>query len=219
MSGTNGQAHLPSGQAGAPARSARRRSAAPTKGDLREQAILDAAEALLERPGFEAMTMADIAERAGISRGALYFYFGSKQDVLTGLFARTVELLRQKSRDAASESAEPRAAIETAMRRTQAVWTEHGAVLRAAIDQASSVPGIDALWTETADIFIQAIAGILQKAGVPPGASPQAAPALARCLCWMIERSYYRVSAASPEELNHATEACIEIWARTAGLA
>jgi TetR/AcrR family transcriptional regulator, ethionamide resistance regulator len=62
------------------ARAPRRRSTAPRKGDLREQAILDTAERLLAAPGYEAMTMADIAAGTGVTRGALYPYFGSKQE-------------------------------------------------------------------------------------------------------------------------------------------
>ncbi|WP_307821929.1 TetR family transcriptional regulator [Streptomyces coffeae] len=49
------------------------RSDAPRKGDLREQALLDAAEALLEHTSLEELTVEAIAKGAGISRGSLYF--------------------------------------------------------------------------------------------------------------------------------------------------
>src|SRR4051812_6589403 len=65
-------------QADAAAR--RRRREAPRKGDLREQAILDAAEALLESETLDTLTVEAIARGAGITRNALYFYFASKQD-------------------------------------------------------------------------------------------------------------------------------------------
>jgi AcrR family transcriptional regulator len=68
------------------------------------------------------MTVGDITEAVGITRGALYFYFASKQDVLTAL-DRTVQL-----------------------------WREHGVVMRSAVDLSSTAPEIDQLWTGTADV-------------------------------------------------------------------
>jgi hypothetical protein len=77
--------------------STRRRTIGPRKGDIREQEILDAAENLLAKLGYQDMTVNEIAEAAGITRGALYFYFASKQAVVTALVARTVQELRDKA--------------------------------------------------------------------------------------------------------------------------
>ncbi|WP_225629455.1 TetR/AcrR family transcriptional regulator [Streptomyces werraensis] len=196
----------------------RRRSDAPRKGDLREQAILDTAEALLGEVGFEAMTVADIAQGAGISRGALYFYFRSKQDVVAGLVARTVAALQRKSQDAAHDPAEPLEAIGTVMSRTSVLWQEHGVVMRAATDLNRSVPEVGTLWSHTAEVFIEAITRILHRAGVPGGDGPDAAGSLARALCWMIERTFYHASQAGADELERASATCLEIWLRTARL-
>src|ERR1700754_4407343 len=75
---------------------AAKRRNAPSKGDQRIRAILDAAEVLLERERAEPMTVESIARGAGILRGSLYFYFGSKQEVLVALVARTVAQLRME---------------------------------------------------------------------------------------------------------------------------
>jgi AcrR family transcriptional regulator len=194
----------------------RRRSGEPRKGDLREAAILDATEELLSSIGYDAITIADIAERAGITRAALYFYFGSKQDVITALFARTVAVLHDKSRAAAADAAGGVTAIDTAMRRTEELWREHGVVMRTAIDLAATVPELDALWQETADIFIGAIAAILEHMGVPAGKRPDQSSALAEALCWMIERNFYQASRVSPARLTKARQTCTEIWLRLA---
>lgn len=197
--------------------SARRRTASLRKGDLREQAILDTAERLLGEPGYEAMTMADIASGAGITRGALYFYHASKQDVVTALFARTVEALHEKSRTAARDAARGEQAVHAAMERTEALWHEHGVVMRTAIDLASSVPEIDALWSETADVFIDAIAEVLRRMGSDTDTDTGGdVMNIARALCWMIERSFYQGSRISPKELTNARKACTEVWLRVA---
>ncbi|MGY4710482.1 TetR/AcrR family transcriptional regulator [Mycolicibacterium sp. CBM1] len=188
----------------------------PRKGDLREQAILDTAERLLAEQGYETMVVADIAAGAGITRGALYFYFGSKQDIITALVARTVEALREKSRQAASDAARGEYAIDEAMARTEALWREHGVVMRTAIDLASSVPEIDTLWTDTAEIFIEAIADILRHMNSEPDVPSADITGIARALCWMIERSFYQGSRVSEAELGRARRACTEVWRRTA---
>ncbi|MEU7227701.1 TetR/AcrR family transcriptional regulator [Streptomyces chrestomyceticus] len=69
---------------------ARSRRATERKSDVRERAILDTCEALPAHKGYDAMTVGDIAQGAGITRGALYFCFGSKQEAVTALVARTV---------------------------------------------------------------------------------------------------------------------------------
>ncbi|WP_405060065.1 TetR/AcrR family transcriptional regulator [Kribbella sp. NBC_01505] len=193
-----------------------RRSGTPTKGDLREQKILETLEELLAGKTFEALTINDLAEGAGLSRASLYFYFGSKQDALVALFAKTVEVLREKSRAAAEEPTASREAIAKVMARTRDQWLDHGLIMRVAIDQSAAVPELDALWTETADIFIDAITAVLINAGVPDNDQPDGARAMAQALCWMIERTFYRASAVSPDELRRASETCLEIWLRAA---
>jgi AcrR family transcriptional regulator len=201
-----------------PGKGGRRRSAAPSKGDLRELKILEVLEDLLAVKSFDALTTNDIAERAGLSRASMYFYFSSKQEALVALFAKTVETLREKSRAAADDPAAPRDAIATAVYRTRDRWREHGLMMRVAIDQSSAIPEVGALWTETADIFIDAIAAIMVRAGVPAHDGPDGARALARAVCWMIERTFYHASADSPEALDQAAETCRVVWLRIAGL-
>ncbi|MYT96211.1 MULTISPECIES: TetR/AcrR family transcriptional regulator [unclassified Streptomyces] len=187
------------------------------KGDVRERAILDTCEALLARKGYDAMTVGDVAQGAGITRGALYFYFGSKQEVVTALVARTVEHLWERSR-ATAQTDEPRQAIAAAMQRTVELWNEHGLVMRTAIDLSLAVPEIGELWNHTADLFIAAITAVLERAGIQPGTRPDQASAMARALCWMIERTIYHASQESRENLQEASETCEHIWLISAGL-
>ena len=194
----------------------RRRTGEPRKGDLREAAILDAAETLLDTIGYDAMTISDVAQGAGITRGALYFYFGSKQEVITALFARTVQALHEKSRTASEDAADGAQAIDTALRRTEDLWREHGVVMRTAIDLAATIPELDALWKETADIFIAAITTILEHLGMPAGRRPDQSAAIAEALCWMIERNFYQASRVSAAQLSRARQTCTEIWLRAA---
>jgi AcrR family transcriptional regulator len=58
---------------------------------VRRNEILDAAQSLLYRKGYEQMTIQDVLDDTQISRGAFYHYFDSKQALLEGLIDRTGE--------------------------------------------------------------------------------------------------------------------------------
>jgi AcrR family transcriptional regulator len=54
----------------------------------RREHILDAAERCFARAGFHATTMQDICREAGVSPGAVYVYFASKEDLISGIAER-----------------------------------------------------------------------------------------------------------------------------------
>jgi AcrR family transcriptional regulator len=54
----------------------------------RREHILDAAERCFARAGFHRTTMHDICKEAGISPGALYVYFASKEELIAGIAER-----------------------------------------------------------------------------------------------------------------------------------
>jgi AcrR family transcriptional regulator len=55
------------------------------KRDARQQQILDAALACFSENGFHQTGMADIVRRSGLSHGAVYLYFQSKDDLISAL--------------------------------------------------------------------------------------------------------------------------------------
>ncbi|MEU7867107.1 TetR/AcrR family transcriptional regulator [Dactylosporangium sp. NPDC049140] len=58
---------------------------APTKGDQREQALIDAARDVFRSKSISQVTIDDLAGAAGIARSGFYFYFESKQALLAAL--------------------------------------------------------------------------------------------------------------------------------------
>lgn len=56
--------------------------------DAKRTAILDAAEHLVATKGYEAMSLQDLLDALGMSKGAFYHYFESKPDVLLALVER-----------------------------------------------------------------------------------------------------------------------------------
>jgi AcrR family transcriptional regulator len=60
------------------------------RAEARPDEVLDAALALFVEKGFAATRVEDIATRAGLSKGAVYLYFSSKEAILEGLVQRAV---------------------------------------------------------------------------------------------------------------------------------
>lgn len=74
-------------------------SATKFKSTSRKQEILNSALQLMSEQGLESVSMDEIARKAGISKGALYLEFESKNDLIITLSARFSEQLnRQFSR-------------------------------------------------------------------------------------------------------------------------
>lgn len=59
--------------------------------EARRHSILHAAQMVFARKGIQGATMAEIAEAAGISAGAIYRYFPSKDDLAAACFQETAE--------------------------------------------------------------------------------------------------------------------------------
>src|SRR5919106_5745331 len=58
------------------------------KADIRRNELIDSAQALFFSKGYEATTVADIMERAGVSKGGFYHHFSAKEDLLEALAER-----------------------------------------------------------------------------------------------------------------------------------
>jgi AcrR family transcriptional regulator len=60
----------------------------PDTGEIRRNQILDAATRVFVRQGFQHARMDDIVEESGLSKGTLYWYFKSKEDIINAILRR-----------------------------------------------------------------------------------------------------------------------------------
>jgi len=70
--------------------------------ERRRSEILDAAEALYARKGWDALTVDQVARSARLSRALLYVYFRDKEDLLFAIGERALRLLRDRLSQAVS---------------------------------------------------------------------------------------------------------------------
>lgn len=101
----------------------------PSKGDLRERAILRTASALLADKRPERITIDDLVSGAGISRPSFYFYFASKQAVFEALLDPVAGALVEVAEEWLT-NAPGRAELRASLGRVAEVWREHGPLLK-----------------------------------------------------------------------------------------
>src|SRR5690348_384702 len=76
---------------------------APKSEETRER-ILQAALELFQKRGFEAATMREIAEHAGVATGAAYYYFASKDAMVMYFYQRSCERMQPMIEEALREA-------------------------------------------------------------------------------------------------------------------
>lgn len=183
----------------------------PSRGDLREQRILEVAERLLDEQGFDGITMDAIAKGVGIARSALYFYFDSKQSVAIALVEAIYDELVAPIREVPVD-ADPDELISDAVDRVAELWRRHTAVMCFAAQRSSDVPRIGELWHRTMDRWLSATLAVLRS---QPGSA--ATGAHARALNSMVERTLWRFYAEphTPAEEQELLQAVKDIIGAT----
>jgi AcrR family transcriptional regulator len=67
-----------------------------TIAELRRGQVIEAAVAIIAEQGLQNLSLSEIENRAGMSRGQLTYYFPTKEDILLAVFDRLLELMYQR---------------------------------------------------------------------------------------------------------------------------
>lgn len=78
----------------------------PDHGEM-DDAILDAADRLLARDGYQRMTMDDLAQETGIAKAIMYLHYPSKEDVILAHIDRIASRVLEELERIAASSASP----------------------------------------------------------------------------------------------------------------
>ncbi|NMO51670.1 TetR/AcrR family transcriptional regulator [Actinoplanes sp. TBRC 11911] len=103
---------------------------APTKGDQREQALLDAARALFQEKSIGKVTIDELATAVGIARSGFYFYFESKQALLAALCDQSIGENDEEMAEWLDSDGHDRDALRRGLRRSLDRWRVDGRWLR-----------------------------------------------------------------------------------------
>jgi AcrR family transcriptional regulator len=77
-------------------------SAPPIERVNRDQKVVRAAIEIMSQKGYAAMSLQEVAERVGILKGSLYYYFSSKEELLFRILQESHEQAQQIARDVAA---------------------------------------------------------------------------------------------------------------------
>jgi AcrR family transcriptional regulator len=161
-----------------------RRRRGPSKGDLREQAILETARRLVAALPLSQITIDELASGAGISRSSFYFYFDSKHAVIAALLRDLATQLHAETEDWFAGSGPDDDSLRRALAISAELWRDHWRLLRQALLDPDPEPVLGELRTRIVDRFVGQMAARIERdriAGLAPPAPPET-QALARAL-------------------------------------
>ena len=135
------------------------------------QALLDAVDSLILERGFDAVSMREVAKRAGVSRTVIYNYASDKMALLTASVLRTAQSLHSALLDAAADDGRPapdrlKAVIETLL--TFASSTHNLLMVRAAARSGSALEQGHVLMSSYQDELGEVMRSLIQQ-GVEAG--------------------------------------------------
>jgi AcrR family transcriptional regulator len=154
-----------------------------TGAERREQLIGVARELFAER-GYEATSIEEIAERAGVSKPVVYEHFGGKEAMYTLIADREVRALVDRIKDALSPG-HPRRTIVRAVEAFLSYVEDEKAGFGILVRDPPAGTGGAAL-PSVLDEVAQAVEALLLTELKMRGYSRKMAPILARCLVGMI---------------------------------
>lgn len=196
--------------------------AVPTtpKGLATRQRLIQAARQVFARDGFVNTRMADIAQEAGLSLGALYRYFENKEDLFEQLVADIHEELFAASRPTEHRfEVEPFAALNEANLGYLSHYYEHRDVMRVLVEAGAVDPRFRDIWwkmrSRHSARFMQTARdafGITDLGGIDPAIAADAMT----CLVEQIAYVWYAHEERHDRDvsLDEAAEVVTRAWHR-----
>ena len=184
-----------------------------TTGDERRTALLAALDDQLQESSLDAINVADISQRAGVTRSAFYFYFENK--------AAAVGALMGEMYDEGFDAAEllggdgsVRDRLETAIRAIFVGWGERTHLYRAMLDARAASPGVRDQWDAIQQSFVGVLADVIRSERAA-GAAPDGADAhaVATALLDLNDRTLARVVRAPDDfDWDRHIDAVVHVW-------
>lgn len=131
----------------------------------RRQQLLDTAARLFADQGADSTSLEDIASEAGVTKGLLHYYFGSKAELLSAILQESelrtrIERIPELTRDLPLEVTLP----EVLARSMEVMRDRRDFVKLLFLEAALSRPQAEAIYRELIDVWVDNLAGIFVRA-------------------------------------------------------
>jgi len=166
----------------------------PNVSEERHAQIIQAAMTCFTHQGYVNTTVDDIATESGLSKGAIYWYFKSKDELLKAALNAVMERVAEKSMDAIMASETPTERLRVGARCLVDVCREIEGYFGLVIEfwtQSENREEATAYWAEMITQYRQLVKGILDE-GVQTG---EFKPLDTDALAWMIMAAYDGLAA------------------------
>jgi AcrR family transcriptional regulator len=133
----------------------------------RRQQLLDTAARLFAANGADSTSMEDIAQEAGVTKGLVHYYFGSKAELLSAILQESelrsrIEGITELAGDLPLETTLP-----LLLERSMEVMRERRDFVKLLfLEAALSRPEAEAIYRELVDVWVDVVAGLFSRAAV-----------------------------------------------------
>ena len=186
------------------------------RGDARRDALLQAFDELLREQSLEQVNVADISERAGVTRSAFYFYFENKAVAVLALMQGLYDAAADANELLVKAEGEAEERIRTAITMLFDSVDSSPHTYRALLEARASSPVVREMWDAGRADFAGVIAGMIdteRAAGRALDGPP--AEATASVLLDLNDHAVERHSLGSGPPREQHIEAITHIWLST----
>lgn len=186
------------------------------RGDARRDALLTAFDELLQEQSLEAVNVADISGRAGVTRSAFYFYFESKAVAVLALMQDLYDAAADANELLVKAEGDAHERIRTAITLLFDSVDSSPHTYRALLEARASSPAVRQMWDTGRAEFASAIAGMIASERASGRASDGPDPAaLASVLLDLNDHAVERHSLGSGPPSNDHIESLTFLWLRS----
>lgn len=203
---------MPTAPQGAPARSPVDRRQ-PQRSDQRRTAILEALNEHLQKTGFDALNIAEVARQAGVGRSAFYFYFENKAAAVAALVEPMYDALFAANNILADVARPPRERVHDTIEAVLKTAEDHRYLVQAMLEARGSSGAVRDLWDQARESFVPTVSTVItaeRTAGRAPGGVDPAV--LAGLLMEFNDRLIERFILGGPLSRQQLLEGAEAMW-------
>lgn len=188
-----------------------RRPAQP--GDARRDAILDALDRSLQESGFDAVNLAEVAQQAGVSRSAFYFYFENKAAAVAALMERMLDDTFFVNDVFTTGGGSPRTRVYTMLGGLFDTWERHRHMFSARLQARGHSAAVRDIWDEARESFVEPVAAMI-RAERDAGTAPEGldATVLASVLLEFNDRMLERLTLGGALTRQQLVDGAAAVW-------
>ncbi|ULN32716.1 TetR/AcrR family transcriptional regulator [Mycolicibacterium smegmatis] len=185
----------------------------PQRSDQRRTAILEALNEHLQKTGFDALNIAEVARQAGVGRSAFYFYFENKAAAVAALLEPMHEALLAANNILADLTRPPGERIRATLDAVLRTAEDHRYLFQAMLEARGTSGAVRDMWDAARESFVPTVSAVItaerESGRAPDGVDPKV---LASLLMEFNDRLLERLIIGGPLTRRQLLEGAEAMW-------